>query len=289
MLFSVVIPAHNAEPYLEAQLSALASQVDADPFEVIVVDNLSTDRTRDIAAAYATEVDLRIVEATEGHSASHARNVGISEARGEYIVFVDADDVVDRSLISAYRKMAGRYRIMGGRYEETRLNDPRVAEWRYELTKNGLPIAFQRIRFFLMGNAAIHRTVFDDIGAFDEIFTHGGEEVDFSARAQLAGYEIGWLPEAIVYYRHRTSLRGLSRQFFDYGRATAYVYARYREQAALPRTTLKDTAQALWAVVPHAVDLARGNRRRGKWVLLSSFYVGEALESVRQGVWYLGG
>ena len=289
MLFSVVIPAHNAEPYLAAQLSALASQVDADPFEVIVVDNLSTDSTRDIAGAYTTKLDLRIVAAIEGHSAAYARNVGIREAQGEYLVFVDADDVVDRSLISAYRKMAGRYRIMGGRYEDTKLNDPRVAEWRYELTKDGLPVAFQRIRFFLMGNAAIHRSVFDDIGTFDEIFTHGGEEVDFSARAQLAGYEIGWLPDAIVYYRHRTSLRGLSRQYFDYGRAAAYVHARYRERAGLPRTTLKDTAHALWAVFPHAVDLARGNRRRGRWVLLSSFYVGEAIESVRQGSWYLGG
>ena len=66
MLFSVVIPAHNAEPYLAAQLSALASQVDADPFEVIVVDNLSTDSTRDIAGAYTTKLDLRIVAAMEG-------------------------------------------------------------------------------------------------------------------------------------------------------------------------------------------------------------------------------
>jgi GT2 family glycosyltransferase len=143
--------------------------------------------------------------------------------------------------------------------------------------------------FFLMGNAAIHRSVFDKIGLFDEGFNHGGEEVDFSIRAQLSGYEIGWVPDAIVHYRHRTTLRGLAKQFFDYGQATVRVYARHRDRATLPRTTFGDVARVLWAVIPHAVNVARGSRRRGDWVRLSSFYAGEALESARQRSLYFGG
>jgi glycosyltransferase involved in cell wall biosynthesis len=288
MLFSVVIPAYNAEAYFGDQLRALTEQLDREPFEVLVVDNMSTDHTADVAAQYADTLNLRILRASEGRSASHARNVGIAHARGEFIVFVDADDVVDASLLSAYRRNADVHRIMGGQYEETRLNDPKVAAWRYRLTKDGLPVAFGKVPFFLMGNAAIHRSVFGEIGNFDDALTHGGEEVDFSARARLAGYEVGWVPDAIVHYRHRTTLRGLARQWFDFGRATTYVYARYREQASLPRTTLRLTARACWEVVPHAVDLALGNRRRGQWVRSSSFYAGEALESVRQRVWHLG-
>jgi glycosyltransferase involved in cell wall biosynthesis len=289
MLLSVVIPAYNAEAYIDAQLCALGSQVDGEPFEVIVVDNMSTDRTKEIATRHAGALDLRIVTATEGRSASHARNVGIREARGEFVVFVDADDVADPSLLAAYRSMASRYRVMGGRYEERRLNDPRVAAWRPELTKNDLPIAYRRFRYFLMGNAAIHRSVFDDIGTFDELLTHGGEEIDFAIRAYLAAYEIGWVPDAIVYYRHRTNLRGLAQQFFDYGRAVTYVYVRHRVQARLPATTAMDAAKVLWAVVPHVVDVVRGNARRGRWVLESSFYAGQLLESLRQRVWCVGG
>jgi GT2 family glycosyltransferase len=285
MLFSVVIPAYNAEAYLDAQLSALSQQADIEPFEVLVVDNVSTDRTVEVAAQHDGALNLRILTAAKGRSASHARNIGVAQARGDFIVFVD---VVDRFLLAAYGRRADAYRIMGGRYEESLLNDPQVAAWRYEMTKGGLPIAFGKVPFFLMGNVAIHRSVFDDIGNFDEALTHGGEEVDFSARARLAGYEIGWIPEAIVYYRHRTTLRGLSRQFFDYGRATARVYARYREQASLPSTTPRNTAAAIWAVGPHVIDVARGNERRGQWVRVSSFYAGETVESLRQRVWHVG-
>src|SRR5262245_44195127 len=171
MLFSVVIPAYNAEAYLDAQLSALASQVDGDPFEVIVVDNMSTDRTASIAARHADTLDLRIVTAGDGHSAAYARNVGIQHARGEFIVFVDADDVADSGLLAAYRRMNAKHAIMGGHYDERRLNDPRVAVWRFQLTKNGLPIAFHKLPYFLMGNAAIHRSVFDEIGTLDEVLT----------------------------------------------------------------------------------------------------------------------
>ena len=132
------------------------------------------------------------------------------------------------------------------------------------------------------GNVAIDRSVFDEVGHLDEALAHGGEEVDFSVRAYLAGIEIGWIPDAVVHYRHRTTLRGLADQFFDYGRATRYVYARYRDRAELPPTTIKDVAHAVWAVLPHAVNLARGNHRRGDWVRYSSFYAGETVETFAQ-------
>ena len=67
-------------------------------------------------------------------------------------MLVDADDVVDAALLAAYRRHAEGRRIMGSRYEETRLHDPKVAAWRYELTKQGLPIAFGKVPFFLMGD-----------------------------------------------------------------------------------------------------------------------------------------
>lgn len=239
MLFSVVIPAHNAERYVGDQLTALGAQVGAGTFEVILVDNLSTDRTVETAAEYAETLNLQIVTAGAKPSAAYARNVGVASATGEFIVFVDADDVVDTSLLAAYRANTSFHQIMGGYYDHVRLNEPKVTAWRPAEPCDRLPIAYRTVPYFLMGNAAIHRSVFAELGGFDEALTHGGEEVDFSIRAKLAGYAIGWVPDAVVYYRHRTTLRGLSRQWFDYGRAATYVYARHRDRANLsPRLSV---------------------------------------------------
>ena len=60
------------------------------------------------------------------------------------------------------------------------------------------------------------------------------------------------------------------------------MYARYREPAELAPTTMRDFAHAVWAILPYTVNLARGNRRRGQWVRISSFYAGEAVETLAQ-------
>jgi glycosyltransferase involved in cell wall biosynthesis len=289
MLFSVVIPAHNAESYIGDQLTALAAQIDAGAFEVILVDNRSNDTTVETAKRHADGLDLRIVTAGARPSAAYARNIGAANAKGEFVIFVDADDVVDPHLLAAYRAASGSFHMMGGYYDHVRLNTPKVRAWRPPDPSDALPVAFGSVSYFLMGNSAIERSVFLELDGLDETLTHGGEEVDFSIRAKLAGYEIGWIPDAIVYYRHRGTLRGLSKQWFDYGRAATYVYARYRERMSFAQPTLGHASSALRAVLLHVVDLALGNRRRGRWVRLTSVYAGEIVESLRQGVWYIHG
>ena len=122
---------------------------------MIVVDNSSTDDTDEMASGYADKLDMQVLSASGRSSAPYARNVGARAARGEIIVFIDADDVADADLIAAYTAQCEGYEIMGGRYEESRLNDAEVASWRYELTNGSLPLAFGAFSFFLMGNCAI--------------------------------------------------------------------------------------------------------------------------------------
>jgi glycosyltransferase involved in cell wall biosynthesis len=286
--FSVVIAAHNASATIAEQLDSLVEQTFDGGFEVIVVDNGSTDETVAIASTYRQKLDLQLLSAPDRPSAPYARNVGARAARGEIVVFVDADDVTDPELLAVYAGQDVGLEIMGGKYEESRLNDAEVASWRYELTRDALPVAFGAFAFFLMGNCAIRRSLFESLGWFDESFVCGGEEVEYSIRAQLAGVQITWVPGAVVYYRHRTTLSGLSRQFFAYGRATTAVYDRYRSSAALPSTSLGRTARHLWSVAGHAGALARGSTARGRWLRLTSFLAGEAFESARLRVWHLG-
>lgn len=87
-LISVVIPAHNTEKYLPEALESVRSQTFSD-YEILVVDDGSTDRTAEIAASYPDV--LLFLQNKRGAAA--ARNTGIRAARGKYIAFLDADDV----------------------------------------------------------------------------------------------------------------------------------------------------------------------------------------------------
>lgn len=93
MKFSVIVPAYNAEKYIEETLDCLLSQTEQD-IEVIVVNDGSKDSTADIVGRYAAK-DSRVVHVNqENAGVSAARNNGIERAKGEYIIFIDSDDLL---------------------------------------------------------------------------------------------------------------------------------------------------------------------------------------------------
>jgi glycosyltransferase involved in cell wall biosynthesis len=107
-LTSVVIPAYNAELFLERTLRSALRQTHSN-LEVIVVDDGSTDKTRAIAAAAATTDDrVRIISVPNGGVAK-ARNIGIAEANGEFVAFLDADDLWHPTKIALREMEIGLY------------------------------------------------------------------------------------------------------------------------------------------------------------------------------------
>ena len=90
-LVSVVIPVHNASAYLGEAIESVLQQKTRHDIELIVVDDASSDRSAEIAAAYGTKLTLIRLEKNRG--ASVARNIGIARARGNFYAFLDADDL----------------------------------------------------------------------------------------------------------------------------------------------------------------------------------------------------
>jgi glycosyltransferase involved in cell wall biosynthesis len=284
---TVVIAACNAARTLGAQLEALRAQCYAGEWDVVVVDNKSTDGTADVARSYAAGLRLEVVAAPERPSAAYARNVGIGASVGDLLVFLDADDVASPELLESYAASAGRFDVMGGHLDEGGLNDPEIAFWRYPLTTGGLPVAFGRFPYFVGANCAVRRRVFEQIGMFDPMLEFVGEEVDFSIRAGIAGYEVGWVPEAVVHYRHRTSLRALARQSYVYGRGAVVLFKRYRGFAE-PPNRLAASAHRAALLTFRLPDLIRSRARRGRWIMLASATTGQIVECFRQRVWFVG-
>ena len=92
---SAIVPVYNAEEYIERCLKSLISQSIGSDIEIIVVNDGSTDRTQKILESYKLKNDNIKIFSIENNGVSHARNLGIQYAKGEYITFVDADDWLD--------------------------------------------------------------------------------------------------------------------------------------------------------------------------------------------------
>ena len=92
VFFSVIVPAYNAAAYITETLSSLVEQTDCN-YEIIVVDDGSTDGTSDVVLSFAASnaMKIRLVR-QENAGPGAARNTGISEARGKYVLFLDSDD-----------------------------------------------------------------------------------------------------------------------------------------------------------------------------------------------------
>ena len=96
--YSIIIPIYNASPYLAFSLESLLSQPFQD-FELILVNDGSTDESASICDAYAAKDDRIKVLHEAHHGVAHSRQVGLETARGEYILYVDADDTVEPGMI----------------------------------------------------------------------------------------------------------------------------------------------------------------------------------------------
>ena len=101
LLFSVILPVYNVEAYLPACLDALLPQIEADT-EVILIDDGSTDASAEICRQYAARYPVRLLR-QENRGVAAARNAGVGMAAGEYIVWVDPDDLPAADLLATVR------------------------------------------------------------------------------------------------------------------------------------------------------------------------------------------
>src|SRR5262249_31692863 len=130
-LVSVVVPMHNAAGTIGEQLDALGRQTFADPWELVVVDNLSDDPSAEVVRSYGhLFAQLRIVPAGTGRGPSYARNTGAAAAAGDLLCFCDADDVVDEGWLEALVAEARTHDFVAGYLDIDRLNDPDIRSWR---------------------------------------------------------------------------------------------------------------------------------------------------------------
>lgn len=189
-LVSVITAVYNGERYLGEALESLFAQ-DYEPFESIVVDDGSEDRTPEIAKAFPVEYHRQ-----ENQGAAAARNAGIALARGELIAYLDSDDLLPPSKLSVQSAYLAEHPNIGcvlGR-QEIMLQGVEPPEW---LTRDAI---YGDLDGIPLVSAMVRKRVLDDLGGFDPTFGFA-EDRDLFIRMRERGVEISVLPEIMVYRR----------------------------------------------------------------------------------------
>ena len=222
---SVVICAYNAERTMQACLASLRT-LRYPSYEVIVVNDGSTDATLDIAQRFP---DVRIIS-QENKGLSVARNVGIEAATGEIVAFTDSDCVVDPDWLTylSYSFANGGFVAVGGP------NLPPPEESRTAACVASSPggpthvLLNDQVAEHIPGcNMAFRRDVLTCIGGFDPVFRAAGDDVDLCWRLQNDGHVIGFSAAAMVWHFRRNTVKAYLRQQMGYGAAEALLFFKH--------------------------------------------------------------
>jgi GT2 family glycosyltransferase len=204
---SVITPAFNAAPYLHHTLESAIQQTFTD-FELLIVDDGSTDQTAAIAQRYAlADTRVRLIR-QDNRGIAAARNAALAQARGRYLALLDSDDLWFPSYLEEQLAMLARHPDMavlsanalnfGGPLD----GEPLL----HDSTGGGIRMVsllqLVRAEDSLSIQAIFRRDVLDAIGVFDESL-HRSEDYDFWLRAAYAGFRIAINPKPLGLYRRR--------------------------------------------------------------------------------------
>lgn len=286
---SVVIPVRNGAATIAEQLEALGRQEFGEPWEVVAADNRSNDGTREVIETFSDRLPgLRVVSADHGIGINVGRNAGVAAANGELILICDADDVVRPGWIEAHARNLAHYDLSGGPVDEISLNGSKVATFNSAEARRGVvpPTSGGFLPYAIGCNFAFTRAAWDAIGGFDEAWQRGSTEVEFCWRAQLAGFELGWARDAVVAYRHGTTIRSEVRRRYRSARSKPRLYAAFKHHGMPGRSLWKALRAWAWLLF-WAPRAALQCRFRLKWVQVAAWRAGLLVGSLRYRSLYL--
>ena len=207
MFFSVVIPTYNRKPILEKCLKAMENQAlrsdgPVEGYEIVLVDDGSTDGTVEWIQANADEFAHVALYEQNHEGAAIARNFGVQQAKGDTIIFIDSDLVVLDSFLQHHADALTRAYQQGNERVFTYGRVVNTCNFERPTTEPFKVTDYSRA-FFATGNVAIQKRWLLEAGLFDPQFTqYGWEDLELGVRLKNNGLSLIKCPEAVGYHWH---------------------------------------------------------------------------------------
>ena len=254
-IISVVIPTFNRRETLETVLPLLAKQtLPTEQYELLLCDSGSTDGTLELVDSLCIS-NLRHIRPAENRGRSGARNAGIREAIGEFVLFTDADILPSFNLLEEHLRLhrsRPHSAVVGleiqvdsvAEYEQVRDNPYDKGRHMHGRTDKEMSWLF-----FLTGNASAPRQALLDAGLFDENFTvYGHEDLELGYRLQKAGYPILYNASAVNYHWHPVPFEERCDKMRHSGVATRRFYNKHQDSTILLRLGVNPATLGLHAL-----------------------------------------
>ncbi|MFN4224734.1 MAG: glycosyltransferase [Hyphomonas sp.] len=235
MFVSVVLPCYNGASTLAVMLDSLVAQSYRGEWELVFVNNGSTDNSVELAMSYAGRLPIRVVQAYAGHgprgTVGHSYTVGFRAAKGDVILVCESDDECDPDWMKHMVKALETCDFAVPALEYEKLNPPEMTWGKdrgLQARGEGLPAVVGPLHMpFAACNAiGMTRACYQRVGdPTDWIGT--AWDVDYCWRVQLAGMKLTYVPEALVHYRLRDTAEGRFRQARTWGKGHINLHLRY--------------------------------------------------------------
>jgi GT2 family glycosyltransferase len=224
---SVVVCTHNGASTIRDCCEGLF-RLEYPNFEVLVVDDGSSDRTADIASEYG----FRVIRKNHG-GLSDARNTGLKEATGEIVAYIDDDAYPDPDWLTyVVATFMNTQHVGVGGPNLAPSDDGPLADCVANSPGNPTHVLLtdEEAEHIPGCNMAFRKAALEEIGGFDPQFWTAGDDVDVCWRLREGGYSLGFNPAAVVWHHRRDSVRSYWRQQVLYGKAEGMLEKKWPEK-----------------------------------------------------------
>ncbi|MBC7642314.1 MAG: glycosyltransferase [Flavobacterium sp.] len=203
--FTVIIPLFNKEKFIEATLKSVLNQSFQD-FEILIIDDCSTDNSLEIVKN-SEKVKINIIQHAVNQGLSASRNTGINNSKANFLVFLDADDLMKVNYLEKVKSLIDNFPEAGifatnyeEVYHENHFVNPSLGLSNFE--KDGIVEDFFEVSLqqpiYCQSSLCVRKSVFNTIGLYNTKINYS-EDVDFNIRANYH-FQLAYSPEKLVQY-----------------------------------------------------------------------------------------